>query len=198
MAAVRNSPVPTLPHRPAAAIALLSDLISTLPRAQVKLIGSSLGGFYATWLADRFDVKAALINPAVHVQNGLKSVLGPLKNYHTGEEYLFTQQHLDELAALDKPAPLRPQNLLLLVETGDEMLDYRAAVNYYAASRQIVVPGGDHGFQSFPQYYRNHSGVLNAGVHTPRVTQYVSTLRRKRQLQGRHHHHRQRFLVAGR
>ena len=143
---------PDLPHRPAAAIALLSDLISGVPRAQVKLIGSSLGGFYATWLADRFDVKAALINPAVHVQNGLKSMLGPLKNYHTGEEYLFTQQHLDELAALDKPAPLRPQNLLLLVETGDEVLDYRAAGSYYAASQQIVVPGGDHGFQSFPQY----------------------------------------------
>ena len=143
---------PDLPHRPAAAIALLSGLISTLPPAQVKLIGSSLGGFYSTWLADQFDVKAALINPAVHVQDGLKNVLGPQKNYHTGEEYLFTQQHLDELAALDKPASLRPQNLLLLVETGDEVLDYRAAVNYYAASRQIVVPGGDHGFQSFPQY----------------------------------------------
>ncbi len=143
---------PDLPHRPAVAIALLSDLISTLPRPQVKLIGSSLGGFYATWLADRFDVKAALINPAVHVQNGLKNVLGPQKNYHTGEEYLFTQHHLDELAVLDKPVPLRPQNLLLLVETGDAVLDYRAAVNYYAASRQIVVPGGDHGFQSFPQY----------------------------------------------
>ncbi|MHB1246146.1 MAG: YqiA/YcfP family alpha/beta fold hydrolase [Sulfuriferula sp.] len=143
---------PDLPHRPAAAIALLSGLISSVPPDQVKLIGSSLGGFYATWLADQFDVKAALINPAVHVQDGLKSVLGPQKNYHTGEEYLFTQQHLDELAALDKPAPLRPQNLLLLVETGDEVLDYRAAVNYYAASRQIVVQGGDHGFQSFPQY----------------------------------------------
>lgn len=143
---------PDLPHRPVAAIALLSDLISTVPPGQAKLIGSSLGGFYATWLADQFDVKAALINPAVHVQDGLESVLGPQKNYHTGEEYLFTQQHLDELAALDKPAPLRPQNLLLLVETGDEVLDYRAAVNYYAASRQIVVQGGDHGFQSFPQY----------------------------------------------
>lgn len=143
---------PDLPHRPAAAITLLSELISALPSAQVKLIGSSLGGFYAAWLADRFDVKAALINPAVHVQNALKSALGPQKNYHTGAEYLFTQQHLDEFAVLDKPAPLRPRNLLLLVETGDEVLDYRAAVNYYAASRQIVVPGGDHGFQSFPQY----------------------------------------------
>ncbi|BBP02628.1 esterase YqiA [Sulfuriferula plumbiphila] len=143
---------PDLPHRPAAAIALLSERISALPGAQVKLIGSSLGGFYATWLADRFDVKAALINPAVHVQHALKSALGPQKNYHTGEEYVFTQQHLDELAVLDRPAPLRPQNLLLLVETGDAVLDYRDAVNYYAASRQIVVPGGDHGFQSFPQY----------------------------------------------
>lgn len=143
---------PDLPHRPAAAIALLSGLIEAAAHESVKLIGSSLGGFYATWLADQFDVKAALINPAVHVQDGLKSALGPQKNYHTSETYVFTQQHLDELALFDQPAPLHPQNLLLLVETDDEVLDYRAAVNYYAASRQIVVPGGDHGFQSFPQY----------------------------------------------
>lgn len=143
---------PDLPHRPAAAIALLSGLIAPIPREEVKLIGSSLGGFYATWLADQFDVKAALINPAVHVQESLTSALGPQKNYHTGEEYELTRQHLDELAALDQPAPLRPQNLLLLVETGDEVLDYRVAVNYYQNSRQIVVEGGDHGFQSFTQH----------------------------------------------
>jgi predicted esterase YcpF (UPF0227 family) len=143
---------PDLPHRPAEAIALLSGLIAAQPRASVKLIGSSLGGFYATWLADKFDVKAVLINPAVHVQNSLKTVLGPQQNYYSGEEYILSQQHLDELAALDQPAPLRPQNFLLLVETGDEVLDYRDAVSYYAASRQIVVPGGDHGFQHFTQY----------------------------------------------
>ena len=143
---------PDLPHRPSEAIALLSGLIAAQPAGSVKLVGSSLGGFYATWLADTFDLKAVLINPAVHVQHSLKSVLGAQKNYYSGEEYVLTQQHLDELAALDTPVPLRPKNLLLLVETGDEVLDYRDAVAYYTASQQIVVPGGNHGFAHFTQY----------------------------------------------
>lgn len=141
---------PDLPHRPAQAIELLSDLLQK--HHDAKLVGSSLGGFYATWLAERFGVKAALVNPAVHAHLLLAGEIGEHKNYSSGEIYQFTQQHLDELAALDLPQVKHPENLLLLVETGDEVLDYRDAVAYYADSRQIVVPGGDHGFQSFTQY----------------------------------------------
>jgi len=141
---------PDLPHRPVQAIAMLSDLLQKHDGA--KLVGSSLGGFYATWLAEQFGVKAALVNPAVHAHLLLADELGEQKNYSSGEIYQFTQQHLDELAALDLPQVEHPENLLLLAETGDEVLDYRDAVAYYADSRQIVVPGGDHGFQSFTQY----------------------------------------------
>ena len=141
---------PDLPHHPAQAIALLSELIQK--HNEVKLVGSSLGGFYATWLADKFGIKAVLVNPAVHAHLLLAGELGEQKNYSSGEIYQFTQQHLDELAALDLPQVKHPQNLLLMVETGDEVLDYRDAVAYYADSRQIVEPGGDHGFRSFTQY----------------------------------------------
>ena len=141
---------PDLPHHPAQAIAVLSKLIGQYDR--VKLVGSSLGGFYATWLAERYGVKAVLVNPAVHAHLLLAGELGEHKNYSSGEIYQFTQQHLDELAALDLPQVQHPDNLLLMVETGDEVLDYRDAVAYYAGSRQIVVPDGDHGFQSFSHY----------------------------------------------
>ncbi len=141
---------PNLPHQPAQAIALLSDLIQK--HNDVKLVGSSLGGFYATWLTAHFGVKSVLVNPAVHAHLLLAGELGEQKNYSSGEVYLFTQKHLDELAVLDVPHAQHSENLLLLVETGDEVLDYRDAVAYYADSRQIVEPGGNHGFQSFAQY----------------------------------------------
>lgn len=145
---------PDLPHRPAQAIGLLSGIIQQQARRGdiVKLAGSSLGGFYATWLAEQFGLSAILINPAVHAQHLLADELGEHKNYSSGEIYQFTQQHLDELAALDLPVIRHPEKLLLMVETGDEVLDYRIAVAYYAESHQIVVPGGDHGFRSFEQH----------------------------------------------
>ncbi len=141
---------PDLPHRPAAAIAALTDLIKKHPHA--TLIGSSLGGFYATWLTEQFGVKSVLINPAVHAHILLAGETGEQTNFSTGEVYQFTQQHIDELAALDLPAITHPEKILLMVETGDALLDYHDAVNYYHSCRQIIVEGGNHNFLSFPQH----------------------------------------------
>jgi predicted esterase YcpF (UPF0227 family) len=139
---------PDLPHQPAAAIAELARVIESA-KGPVKLIGSSLGGFYATVLAGRYGVRAVLINPAVHPHLLLREALGRQKNWHTGDEYDFTQSHLNALAAMDEPAPAQPSNTLLLVETGDEVLDYRDAVAYYRDCHQIILQGGDHGFSRF-------------------------------------------------
>ncbi len=143
---------PDLPHRPAAAIALLQDLIAR-GRGEVKLVGSSLGGFYATWLAEQFGVKAVLINPCVACDDKLADQVGiEQRNWHSGETYTFTPAHLDELRALRVARPSRPEHFLLLAETGDDVLDYREAVDYYRGARQIVLPGGDHGFTRFAEY----------------------------------------------
>jgi uncharacterized protein len=139
---------PDLPHQPAAAIAELSRTIEAA-KSPVKLIGSSLGGFYASVLAARYGLRAVLVNPAVHPQLLLRQALGPQKNWHTSEEYDFSQSHLNALAAMDEPAPAQPTNLLLLVETGDEVLDYKDAVAYYRDCHQIILQGGDHGFTRF-------------------------------------------------
>ncbi len=138
---------PALPHRPAQAVALLDALAARHPGA--GLAGSSLGGFYATWLAEKHGLKAVLVNPAVRPYELLRPALGMQKNLHTGAEYELTQQHLDELAALEVPAISRPERYLLMVETGDEVLDYRTAVARYRGCRQLVVEGGDHSFSSF-------------------------------------------------
>ena len=140
---------PALPHSPAAAAALLASLVSEHPAS--CLIGSSLGGFYATWLAETHGVRAVLLNPAVRPYDLLAGEVGRQKNFHTGEEYDFTAQHIEELRALEVDS-ITPARYLLLVATGDEVLDYRHAVEKYRGARQLVIEGSDHGMSDFARY----------------------------------------------
>ena len=140
---------PALPPLAGDAIRETERLIAG--RAGVCFVGSSLGGFYATYLAEKHDARAVLINPAIDPHVGLRAYLGPQKNLHTGEPYELTEAHLREWEKLYVPR-ITPSRYLLLVETGDEVLDYRRAVERYAGCEQRVVPGGDHSLQSFPEH----------------------------------------------
>jgi len=140
---------PALPPLAGDAIRAIEKLTSG--KAGVCLVGSSLGGFYATYLAEKHDAKAVLINPAIDPHVGLRAYLGPQKNLHTGEPYELTEAHLREWEKLHVPR-VTPSRYLLIVETGDEVLDYRRAVARYAGAEQRVVPGGDHSLQSFPEH----------------------------------------------
>jgi len=143
---------PDLPHRPAAAIQLLDSLI-TASASPVKLIGSSLGGFYATWLAEKHGLKAILVNPCVACHAKLAGMVGQTqKNWHSGEEYVFSAAHAAELDQLAVGQISQPERYLLLAETGDSVLDYREAVAYFSGARQVVLEGGDHGFSRFNDY----------------------------------------------
>jgi predicted esterase YcpF (UPF0227 family) len=120
-------------------------------RERIGLVGSSLGGFYATYLSEKHGCPAVLINPAIDPQVGLRAYLGPQTNLYTGERYDFSAEHLRELEGLWRER-VTPERYLLLVETGDEVLDYRKAVARYAGARQIVIAGGDHSLKSFPAH----------------------------------------------
>lgn len=140
---------PALSPVPDEAIAQAEALIAAAP-GPLTLAGSSLGGYYATWLAEKHDLRAVLINPAVVAPLSLAAYIGPQTNLHTGETFLFTAGHVAQLRALETPR-VTPQHYLLLVETGDEVLDYRAAVAHYAGCRQIVDAGGDHSYTRFSE-----------------------------------------------
>jgi predicted esterase YcpF (UPF0227 family) len=140
---------PALPPGPTRAAALLDALAARHPGA--ALVGSSLGGYYATYLAEKHGLRTVLLNPAVRPYELLAGHLGVQQNLHTGERYEFTMRHVDELRALE-PASITPERYLLIAATGDEVLDYRAAVARYRGCRQIVIDGGDHGFSSFADY----------------------------------------------
>ena len=145
---------PALPNSPREAVALVeADLEQRRPES-VTLIGSSLGGFYATHLAEKRGWKAVLVNPAVHAHNLMRGALGTQTNWHSGEKWQFTEAHLAELATLDVPAITHPERYLLLAQAGDEVIDYRTAVAYYAGATQIIEDGGDHGFSGFERHFQ--------------------------------------------
>ena len=145
---------PQLPNGPREAIAHIEAGIAARAPSAITLVGSSLGGFYATHLAEKHGWKAVLVNPAVHAHRLLAGAVGPQTNWHTGEKWVLTEEHIAELASLDVAAITHPERYLLLVQTGDEVLDYRDAVAYYDGARQIVEEGGDHGFTGFERHFR--------------------------------------------
>ena len=143
---------PHLPHEPMQAVAAIERALAPHPLDDVTLIGSSLGGHYATWIAERHGVRAVLINPAIAPHRLLAAALGPQKNLYTGETYELTRTHLEELRALEVERISRPEHYLLIVAMGDEVLDSRVALEKYRHAVQIVHPGGDHGFAEFARY----------------------------------------------
>jgi hypothetical protein len=145
---------PALPNSPREAIVAVEAELAHRQSDAVTLVGSSLGGFYATHLAEKHGWKAVLVNPAVHANLLLRGALGPQTNWHTGEKWVLTETHLAELAALDVTCITQPERYLLLAQTGDEVLDYRDAVAYYAGARQTIEDGGDHGFAGFERHYQ--------------------------------------------
>jgi predicted esterase YcpF (UPF0227 family) len=144
--------VPGMHHRPARALGQVEDACAGVAGADLTFVGSSLGGFYATVMAERLGCRAALVNPAVHPHRHFERYLGPQRNLYTGEEFVLTREHIEELEAMDPPAITRPERYWLFVETADEVLDYREAVEYYAGALQEVVRGGDHSMVSFPEH----------------------------------------------
>jgi uncharacterized protein len=145
--------VPFLQHDPALAVAGVAAWIERecgdAAASELTLVGSSLGGYYATWLAERFGARAALINPAIRPYDDLKPFVGMQVNFYTGEEFEVTDAHFDGLLAFKVPRITRPARYFLLVRSGDELLDWREAVAFYGGAWQYVAGGGDHGWEDF-------------------------------------------------
>lgn len=142
--------VPELSHWPAEAMHTLKTIIEADPQRPVTLVGSSLGGYYSTWLAEHYPhVRVVLVNPAVTPYRLLADWLGNNENLYTHEQYELTPQHLQQLIDLDCAEVSDLSRYLLLTQTADETLDYREAVEKFAGAEQFVQPGGSHGFDRF-------------------------------------------------
>jgi uncharacterized protein len=143
---------PHLPPYPNETKKILEDLVEGLLPQSVYLMGSSLGGFWASWLTENYSLPSVIINPAVSPQDFMPKYLDiDLKNYHTHDSYRLQSHHIDEINAVDIPISLW-NHYWLLVQTGDETLDYRDAIKKYANCKQTVEEGGDHSFQGFENH----------------------------------------------
>ncbi len=143
---------PQLPASPKAAMALIHTLIDRYPAHELSIIGSSLGGYYATWLAEKIGCRAVLLNPAIVPLKDLDAHVGVTTAYHSSEPFEFKREYIDELRALAVDQTTDPQRYFLIAATGDEVLDYRDMVNHYAGARQHVIDGSDHAISEFPDY----------------------------------------------
>ncbi len=143
---------PQLPASPKEAIALSLLLAERYAPDNLSIIGSSLGGFYATYLAERLNVPAVLINPSVNPLKNLEHHVGVTTAWHSDEPFEFLREYIDELAALRVENITRPERYYLVAATGDEVLDYRDMVAHYAGAKQHVIEGSDHAISEFPQY----------------------------------------------
>jgi predicted esterase YcpF (UPF0227 family) len=141
--------LPELSHRPLEAMRSVMAWADRTRAGATTFVGSSLGGFYATWLAERYGARAVLINPVIRPDIDLEPYVGSQKNLYTGEGYELRREDIAGLAAFRIEKITQPERYLLLAQAGDEVLDYRVAVRFYAGAWQFVQGGGDHGFHDF-------------------------------------------------
>ena len=141
---------PQLPPSPRASMALVSEGIAGWPRDGTAVVGSSLGGFYATWLAERLRCKAALLNPAVFPARDLAAHIGELTNWHEPRQaFFFEPRFIAELEDLQCAGPAEPGNYYALVAKGDEVLDWREMIARYCGATVRLLEGSDHALSDF-------------------------------------------------
>lgn len=157
----RNKPqaeylAPALSPYPAVAQAQLQSLFDRSQNNDYTyLIGSSLGGYFACYFAERLQCKAVLINPSVYPYHSLLQYLGENENYHTGEKYTLEESHAEELRAMEVSQLSHPEKVWVLLQTGDETLDFKEAATKYTCSPCAIEYGGDHSFQNFERWIPN-------------------------------------------
>jgi uncharacterized protein len=144
---------PQLPPSPREAMALLMNGIADWPRESMAVIGSSLGGFYATWVAEQTGCEAVLLNPAVNPARDLADHIGEQSSWHDPQERFFFQpEFVQELRGLTLSGLTRPDRYLAVIAKGDELLDWREMRDHYVGAHLHLIEGSDHGLTDFEQH----------------------------------------------
>lgn len=143
---------PQLPASPRAAAQLIDAAARLEDPQRLALIGSSLGGYYATWLAERVGCRAALLNPAIAPYEDLREHVGTQPVFFSEQTIEVKPEYMDELRTLDTPLITRPERYFLLAATGDEVIDWRRMAAKYAGCRQRIIDGSNHEISDFAAY----------------------------------------------
>lgn len=144
---------PALPASPKQAIEAVLRATADWPLATTAVIGSSLGGLYATWLAERWGCRAVLLNPAVRPARDLAAHLGDQTVWHDPEQhFVFEAAYIDELHVLEVAQISQPARYFAVIAKGDEVLDWREMAGHYAGATIKLLPGGDHALSDYDQH----------------------------------------------
>ena len=158
---------PSLSYVPDLAADTLKQIVETfLPKEPVSLIGSSLGGFYAAHLSEIYDLRAVLINPSVEPYKTLSHYTDMVTNFYDLSKFEWNDRHVKQLEQMKPGAGLKPENLLLMLQKGDETLDYRVAQQRFQGARMIIEEGGSHSFEGF----ENHMDDIERFLISAQVT----------------------------
>ncbi len=156
--------VPSLPYIPDLALDTLRQITEHTLRSKESLflIGSSLGGFYATYLSETYDLPAVLINPSVEPWKTLASHTGMVTNFFDLCSFEWCERHLKQLQRAHISTISKPDNFLLLLQKGDETLDYMVAKKWFEGAKMVVEDGGSHAFESFESHLKDIETFFNS------------------------------------
>lgn len=153
---------PQLPPSPKQACELISNHAKQLVSSETAVIGSSLGGFYATWLAEQKACKAVLLNPAIDPHSTLKTHIGELSSWQDpSNKFEFTQSDVDELNSFYIDSLSKPEQYFVIIAKGDDVLDWRTSVDYFADANIKLLEHSDHGLSDFDQHIVDIIKFLN-------------------------------------
>ena len=151
---------PQLPASPKESMDMVTAHIDSSKADRVVVIGSSLGGFYANYLAEKYSCKAVTLNPAVYAARELEPHVGLMTAYDSEEPFDFRPEYIAELKALQVNHITKPERYFLIAAKGDELLDWREMVEFYPGAKHLVLEGGDH-------------GIADYADHLPQVLQFI-------------------------
>ena len=152
---------PQLNASPKESMDMVTAHIDQSQAEHLVVIGSSLGGFYTNYLAEKYNCKAVALNPAVHAARELAPHVGMMTSYDSDEPFDFRPEYIDELKALQVEKITDPARYFLIAAKGDELLDWREMVAFYTGAKHLVLEGSDH-------------GIADYANHLPKVLDFIS------------------------
>jgi len=146
---------------PKESMAMVEDHIKRSGADRIVVVGSSLGGFYANYLAEKYGCKAVVLNPAVRAARELAPHVGMMTAYDSDEPFDFRPEYIDELKSLQVEKISNPSRYFLIAAKGDELLDWQEMVGFYPGAKHLVLEGSDH-------------GIADYADHLPQVLKFIS------------------------
>jgi len=143
---------PQLSPSPRVAMQEVCSFIDLQVYEKISVIGSSLGGYYATYLAEKYNCHASLLNPAIEPGRDLEKYIGEQKTWQGDDSFYFKPEYIDDLKELYVSKITKPERYQVLIAKGDEVLDWKEMVAKYPASLQIILEGGDHAISDYPKH----------------------------------------------